>query len=297
MTSQPDNTTPLPEADSTPNDKLLSIQFLKPILENIPGELKAQRIWTLWRGVPRTQRDGSIKITKPPLQPSGEDAKSNDPNTWSSFEEVKQAYEKGGYDGIGIMTTKPYVSYDQDHCINSSGELNDTAREDLDDLNSYCEISPSGTGIRAFVKGKKPGSNCKRGSFEMYDHARFMTITGHTIDGYPTNIRENQDGINAVYARRFNSSQEGEKKTKPKAYNKADLTDNEIVEKASKASNGDTFSRLYAGQDLDYPSPSEGDQAFCDILALYTKDKTQIKRIWENSGRYRDKIRDRPDLM
>lgn len=297
MTSTPDNTTPLPEKDSTPKDIALSVQFLKPIFENMPGELKAQRIWTLWRGVPRTQRDGSIKITKPPLQPSGEDAKSNDPNTWSSFEEVKQAYEKGGYDGIGIMTTKPYVSYDQDDCVNADFELSESAKDDLNDLNSYCEFSPSGRGIRAFIKGKKPGSNCKRGNFEMYDHARFMTVTGQHIDDYPLNIRENQDGINAVYARRFSSSQGGEKRPEPRAHKKTDLTDNEIVEKANKASNGDTFSRLYAGQDLDYPSPSEGDQAFCDILAFYTKDQAQIKRIWENSGRYRDKIRDRPELM
>mgnify|MGYP000972769020 CR=1 FL=1 len=290
MSSSATSNNAYPNGNALTEDKNIYSQFLPVIFENIPGELKAQKIWVMWRGVPKTQNDGTIRYTKPPMQPNGRPASSTDKSTWSSFSRVKEAYEKGGWDGIGIMTIHPYVSYDQDHCVDPENGLNDSAIEDLDDLNTYCEISPSGTGVRAFAKGKKPGEECKRGDFEMYDHARFMTVTGHTIEDYPTNIRENQEGIDKVYARRLENSQEKRGERLEESDEETGLTDEEIVEKAMNASNRNKFKRLYNGSQRGYHSPSEADLAFCCELAFWTKDPGQIKRIWLNSGRYRDKL-------
>ena len=199
---------PTQRRDSTSQDLTVSPQFLKPIFENIPGELKAKKIWAVWKGVPKQNTDGSIRYSKPPRQPSGEFAKTNDETTWASFDDAKAAYDAGGFDGLGIMTVEPYITYDQDHCVEDGQGLNETAKEDLDDLNTYCEISPSGHGIRAICKGKKPGTDCKRGNFELYDSLRFITVTGHTIDDYPSYIRESPEGIKTVYDRRLKNSQE-----------------------------------------------------------------------------------------
>ncbi len=44
-------------------------------------------------------------------------------------------------------------------------------------LGSYYEISPSGRGTKMIVKAEAPHCG-KRGCFEVYDHARYFTITG-----------------------------------------------------------------------------------------------------------------------
>lgn len=263
--------------------------WLKPNFENIPGELKARKIWAVWNAVPKKNTDGSTRYSKPPKQPSGYDAKSNDPKTWTSFGEAKEAYETGKWDGIGIMTMAPYITYDQDHCVEEATGLNQTAKEDLNDLNTYSEISPSGTGIRAICKGKKPGKNCKRGNFELYDSVRFITITGHTINDYPMHIREDGEGIKTVYNRRLNSSQEEGREERRERKSTATSTDEQIIGKANSSANGSKFGALYDGNNTGYNSPSDADMAFCDILAFYTKDSKQIERIWKNSDRAREK--------
>ena len=47
----------------------------------------------------------------------------------------------------------------------------------------YIERSPSGKGIRGFVRGHLVGTGRKIGALEMYSKARFMTVTGHRLTG------------------------------------------------------------------------------------------------------------------
>jgi putative DNA primase/helicase len=67
------------------------------------------------------------------------------------------------------------------------------------------------------------------------------------------------------------------------------LADQEIIERARNARNGDKFERLYAGDVNGHASPSEADEALCFILAFYTQDFAQIDRIFRGSGLMRDK--------
>ena len=279
-----------PGEESRAEDIPFSEYCLKPIFENIPRELRDRKIWALFKGIPIHNKDGSTRISKPPLQPSGEYAKVNKPETWSFFETVYIAYTKGGWDGVGIFTVPPYLTGDIDHCAENAGPLTPDAWEDLDDLVTYCEYSPSGTGIRFIVKGKKPGPNCKHGNYELYDDVRFVTITGHHIDHYPPTIEENQPGIDAFYARRLENSQEEEKEKNVKTPLEQDPTYLQIIEQAGHAANGDLFSRLFCGNNTDFTSESNADLAFCDILAWYTKDPEMIARIWRSSGRKRPKL-------
>ena len=57
------------------------------------------------------------------------------------------------------------------------------------------------------------------------------------------------------------------------------LTDEEIVEKASKARNGQKFKQYVAGDWSDKVSRSEADLAFASMIAFYTNDGDQILRI------------------
>lgn len=67
------------------------------------------------------------------------------------------------------------------------------------------------------------------------------------------------------------------------------LSDSDIIEIASNASNGSKFNRLFSGDDSGYASHSEADQALCSMLAFYTKDHSQIDSIFRKSSLYREK--------
>src|SRR5690242_18524188 len=96
--------------------------------------------FVLWRW---TWRSG--KWTKPPYQPSGRLAKADDQTTWSTFEDVVKVADR--FDGVGVVLTGDgLVGVDLDH--SASGEMIEGwAREIIEQLNSYTEYSPSGTGL------------------------------------------------------------------------------------------------------------------------------------------------------
>ena len=126
-------------------------KFLKPIPENIPDQLKHYNQWVLWRA-----EFVEGKWTKVPYNPkTGRKAKSNDPQTWSDFNTVniRQKNNDGKFDGIGFVPSEegPFTGIDLDHCRDSQSErIEQWAMKIIDQLNSYTEISPSGTGIRIF---------------------------------------------------------------------------------------------------------------------------------------------------
>jgi putative DNA primase/helicase len=130
-----------------------------PILGDIPIEYKARNQWTLWKTITRAG-----KLTKVPFRITGDEGDSSDPSAWSSYAEAVEAFNKGGYDGIGFTfdVLDPYAGVDLDHCINEDGTIKPKAKAILDKLNTYCEISPSGTGIKIFLKAKNPVSIRKK---------------------------------------------------------------------------------------------------------------------------------------
>jgi hypothetical protein len=60
------------------------------------------------------------------------------------------------------------------------------------------------------------------------------------------------------------------------------FSDNEILQQATNAANGEKFTKLILGDwsSLGYPSQSEADFALIDIFAFYTQNIEQIKRLW-----------------
>ena len=125
-------------------------EYLRPQIKNIPHELKALPQWVLWR---IETRNGDKPTKVPYTAFNGRKAKPNDPKTWANFGVTKRTYNrnKEKYTGIGFVLTNndPYVGWDLDDCRNSeTGVIEPWAQEIIDRLNSYTEISPSGTGIR-----------------------------------------------------------------------------------------------------------------------------------------------------
>ena len=161
----------------------------------IPAELKQLKQWVAWRGISEVE---GKKPRKMPMSPYGGAAKSNDPSTWGNFDEAWTTAEHNGYAGIGFEFSldDPYAGVDIDHCIDpATGDFtSDTARELVKKYGSYCEISPSGTGVKLIIqssiKVSKAGFDVYRSStpdekisIETYAHGRFFAVTGKTLPG------------------------------------------------------------------------------------------------------------------
>jgi len=124
--------------------------------ETLPAELMERPQWVLWSA---ELRGG--KRTKVPYQPNGEPAAADDPGTWSSFDDVVAAWQsyRDKFDGVGYVFSAddPYCGIDLDMCLcPDTGELTDWAEEVLEQIPSYCEISPSKCGLKIIARGKFP---------------------------------------------------------------------------------------------------------------------------------------------
>ncbi|OOZ75387.1 hypothetical protein BOW50_11925 [Solemya velum gill symbiont] len=131
------------------HDKNSPPKWLLPKFDNFLPELITQPNWVLTKPV---LRDG--KWTKPPLQPDGRYASATNPKTWSSFGEVKQAFDQGDFAAVGfVLDGNPHFcgkylhGFDWDECI-VSGKLDAQVEIALKELKiPRVEISVSGTGI------------------------------------------------------------------------------------------------------------------------------------------------------
>jgi predicted P-loop ATPase len=148
-----------------------------------------QRVWVLWK----YKKLKSGKFTKPPYQPNGKKAKPDDPSTWVTFTEALAAYERSGFDGIGIcLLNIDLASFDCDDCRNAeTGVLEPAAQRLIERASTYVEITPSKSGLRILGKGtsgklhrKQPVSGANGMSIETYRNcARYITVTGDALPG------------------------------------------------------------------------------------------------------------------
>lgn len=235
-------------------------------IDRIPFELQILPQWVNWK---TEIRNG--KPTKIPLNPKTlGNAMSNNSDTWGSFESALSNYNDDR--GIGFVLTEddPYTALDLDGCRNpETGYIEPWAMGIIQKIKSYSEVSPSGTGIRMFAKCELPEGPRKIGRLEIYDCNRFMTVTGHVLDGI-TEIRT----IDGDELHRF-LMQVGK--------------DQQIVDKAKSASNGEKFQALWNGDWSGYSSQSEADMALVSILYFHTKDKVATDRLFRKSGLMRAK--------
>jgi hypothetical protein len=248
--------------------------------------------WVCWRS---EERDG--KLTKIPYSPhTSVRASSTDPETWADYSGAVKACKEHGYGGIGFVFTPEddLCGVDLDGCLNpETGEIERWAQEIIHELDSYSEISPSGTGVHVLVRGTLlPGRN-RKGRFEAYDRGRYFTVTGRHLAGTPQSIESRQEQLERVVQWVFGGSDtESENGQSPNtlAPKPNGLTDEELIQKALSASNGKRFSRLWSGDMSGYGSHSEADLALCGMLAFWTGgDPIRMDRLFRASGLYREK--------
>ncbi|WP_049890855.1 phage NrS-1 polymerase family protein [Natrinema versiforme] len=268
----------------------------------LPKQLRERDQWVCWREEPR---DG--KPTKIPVTPgSGEFASSTDPETWVSVETALEYAHSRDADGVGFVFTDddPIVGVDLDDCRDpETGDIDDVAEDIIERLDSYTEISPSGTGFHVLIEGELPDGRNRRGSIELYDTARFFTVTGDSLEEMPSRVARRQDALEAIHREHVQDSESdgtsesgyrgvtNEQASTGTAVNTdVDLDDEELLEKAMNASNGTKFERLWNGNMAGYESQSEADMALCCLLAFWTGgDHTRVDQLFRQSGLLREK--------
>jgi len=169
------------------------------IERNGPASIRDCHQWVAWKYV---ERDG--KPTKAPINPhTGLLASSTDSSTWGTFSQAMQACERNkSLAGVGFVFSAddPYCGVDLDDSIDeATRELKPWAQQIVDRLDSYTEISPSGLGLKVFIKASKPGSRCRKayhdGEVEIYDRDRFFTVTGNRIVSVPDEVKDRKSVV------------------------------------------------------------------------------------------------------
>jgi len=250
--------------------------------------LRDLRQWLVWRS---EEREG--KPTKIPYSPhTGSRASSTDPKTWSGYSEAVSACKERGYGGVGFVFTPgdDYCGVDLDGCLDpDTGDMEGWAREIIDELDSYTEVSPSGTGVHILVRATLPEGRNRKGRFEAYDRGRYFTVTDKHLAGTPRSIRSRQGELRGVVRRVFGEpSPSGHREPETAPDSRAvvsDLSDEGLVQKALSASNGKRFARLWGGDTDGYGSQSEADLALCGMLAFWTgggrhEDRLPVSAVW-----------------
>lgn len=155
------------------------------LYDNIPPMLKERPHWVAW-GI----RDSPPKAPYNPaslLKRDAAPAKAGIPGTWGSFNEAVRCVELGLATGIGyeFLDDDDLYGVDLDHIISEDG-VSREAREIVGKLDSYTEVSPSGTGLHIFVLA--PGADITRHRkkdyfLEIYSTGRYFTVTGKIMGG------------------------------------------------------------------------------------------------------------------
>ena len=262
-------------------------------------------------------------LNKVPKNPAtGGNAMADKPETWATFSEAILAVEKFNFSGIGFqfglalddtqaLNTSRITGIDLDHVVHEDGSLEPFALEVVTLLDSYTELSPSGTGLHIFCKGKLPNIGRKKKLpnnciIEIYNNRHYFTVTGNVFSS-PRYIEERTSQLQELFEEYFSEPKKEvpnlpvkQKETPHKRENVSssaneyfssdDLSDSELLDKMFGSANGHSIQRLFSGDFSSYSSHSEADLAFMSHLAYWTNgDPDRMDRLFRQSGLMRSK--------
>lgn len=248
------------------------------MFEKIPKELRDSPQWAIYK-----------KENKIPCNPhAGRYADCNNSKTYSDFDTARAALQKYNFDGLSFCFTMAdcFVGIDIDHCRNAeTGELTEQAQYIVQRLNSYTEISVSGTGLHILCKGTLPEGGRRKGSLEMYSEGKFFAMTGNQLNGTHDTVNERTMELNDVHKKYIGTPETIPSPNRRIESAQNDLSDSEILEKALQ---NPKFARLWAGQhDGDH---SAGDLALCNYLAFWCGcDAARMDNLFRQSALIRSK--------
>lgn len=176
-------------------------------LANLPG-------WLMWRyeTFPNEVKPRKVPYWVNGRRRSGEQGGPIDRENLTVFHRARTAAIRQGMDGVGLAMLPDWeiTALDFDNCVSEGGEVPDDITSLLQ--GTYSEISPSGKGVRAFVRGnlgnhKAPTTDSDYG-FETFSTKGYVTLTGELTTaadllGYGDKIIPASQAIKDLCERRF----------------------------------------------------------------------------------------------
>jgi len=166
------------------------VQSITPHVRHLdaPSDLRRLQGWITWR---YEQFEGEPKPRKVPYYASGQkrygqQGSPEDRAKLVTFDAAKDAAARRGFDGVGLAMLADWdvTALDFDDCIGADGSLPPEIAAIVAD--TYSEYSPSGHGVRAFVKGQLGNRKDLKNpaypwNFEVFSSSGYVTFTGNPL--------------------------------------------------------------------------------------------------------------------
>jgi len=272
----------------------------KPIelqVDEIPEILRERNQWVCWKYA-KLSGSNSDRWSKLPISPvTGQLAKSTAESTWADFDTALAIFDgrRAFLAGVGFVFSRgdPFIGVDLDKCRDrETGRLATWAQAVVDELDSYTEVSPSGTGVKSILASGTPVPSRRRSTpgIEVYSSDRFFTITGNVF-GTKVDVFDRTEQMLRIHSRLFPGLSSGTSPALALNEETERASDSEILERAGNAKNGWKFRGLWKGDlSLHGNNHSEADLALCRILAFWCGPAAkQIDRLFRRSALWRVK--------
>jgi putative DNA primase/helicase len=148
----------------------------------IPPEMQQCPYWVGWQFKDKTQTamrafhfEGMKNVLKSDV-------------LWSSLAEAKIAVSSPLFNdgiGFGLSPIDNLCGIDLDHCRDpKSGAITKSAREIVEAVNSYTEISPLGDGLHIFLRANVRSHMLRKSGLKLFSERHFLPVTGHTFESF-----------------------------------------------------------------------------------------------------------------
>lgn len=158
-----------------------------PALRELQGRAK----WVAWD---YTWNEKRGVWDKPPINArTGGAGSTTNATTWAPYADAATYTTRRKLAGVGYVLSPDdeESGVDLDGCRDpETGTLQHWAQVAVDFAETYAEVSPSGRGLRFFVRGRVDGRKIDAAQVEIYTDGRYLTVTGRHVPGTPTEIRE-----------------------------------------------------------------------------------------------------------
>ncbi len=229
---------------------------------------------------------------KLPINPkTGNYCKSNDINTFSSYGEATEKYDDVGFLICTSNDTEKFVGLDLDHVI-KDGETEQWALDVLDMIDSYTEISTSGTGYHIICRGEikddivnskliKDEDNQKLEICGYGTGARYYKLTFNTWQNRDTVKDISQETLHKLY-RKFNLLKTKTTRQRIDDYI-SKLSDAEVIQLLTQKPYSKAC-KLWRGESVK--GDNSVDEAALVMYLLYYcgGDTVQVERLMYQSG-------------
>lgn len=168
----------------------MSVATIHPHLRSVaaPAPLREIEGWLIWRfeNYPDEPKPRKIPYYVNGGKRKGHQGSAVDRASLTTFAAARDAAAKRGFDGVGFAPLPEFgiTALDFDKCVDANGAMPEIVQHVA--AITYCEYSPSGTGIRAFLRGNlgnhKSDARQNPFGFETFSSSGFVTFTGHALD-------------------------------------------------------------------------------------------------------------------